>query len=81
MERQSTFRLSFRRYFRLQYHSSGNPGKGCIRCILEERNEGKGSGDYDLFLTRFPEMIGISSEGESAARMRAIRERNPKEMC
>ncbi len=34
-----------------------------------------GSGDYDLFLTRFPEMIGISSEGESAARMRALREK------
>ncbi|MCQ2547349.1 MAG: phage replisome organizer N-terminal domain-containing protein [Clostridia bacterium] len=37
-----------------------------------------GSGDYDLFLTRFPEMIGISSEGESAARMRAIREKKSR---
>lgn len=35
----------------------------------------RGSGDYDLFLTRFPEMIGVGTEGASAARMRAMRER------
>ena len=36
----------------------------------------RGSGEYELYLTRFPEMIGICSEGASAARMRALRERN-----
>ena len=35
----------------------------------------RGSGEYDLYLTRLPEMIGVGCEGASAERMRAMRER------
>lgn len=34
-----------------------------------------GSGEWDLYMPRFPEMVGVGSETAAASRMRAMRER------